>query len=144
MKRLARHAGGARGKAGFFKTFKKNLPLTLMALPALIVMFLFRYLPMSGLLLAFKRFSVRKGIFGSDWVWLDNFKFLFETTDAWVITRNTILYNVAFIVINTILSAADLSDERARTDLDPHRLRRKPLAAHDAQPDMGRMTMATE
>ena len=90
MKRLARHAGGARGKAGFFKTFKKNLPLTLMALPALIVMFLFRYLPMSGLLLAFKRFSVRKGIFGSDWVWLDNFKFLFETTDAWVITRNTI------------------------------------------------------
>ena len=48
------------------------------------------------------------------------------------------------LFINTILSAADLSDERARTDLDPHRLRRKPLAAHDAQPDMGRMTMATE
>ena len=66
MKQSAKYAGGAYNKAGFLKTFKKNLPLTLMALPALIVMFLFRYLPMSGLLLAFKRFSVRKGIFGRD------------------------------------------------------------------------------
>ena len=106
MKRLAKHAGGTRGKAGFFKTFKKNLPLTIMALPALIVMFLFRYLPMSGLLLAFKRFSVRKGIFGSDWVWLDNFKFFFFFFDAWVITRNTICYNALFIIIDLILAVA--------------------------------------
>ena len=87
-------------------TFKKNLPLTLMALPALIVMFLFRYLPMSGLLLAFKRFSVRKGIFGSDWVGLNNFQFLFQTSDAWVITRNTICYNVLFILMDLILAVA--------------------------------------
>lgn len=92
MKPTAQNAGIVHKKAGFLKTFKKNLPLTLMALPALIIMFLFRYLPMAGLLLAFKRFSVRKGIFGSDWVWFDNFEFLFKTSDAWIITRNTICY----------------------------------------------------
>ena len=52
-------------KKSFWYVFKKNLPLTIMAAPGLIVMILFRYLPMSGLLLAFKRFSVRDGIFGS-------------------------------------------------------------------------------
>lgn len=55
--------------------FKKNLPLTLMALPAVVIMILFRYLPLSGILLAFKKFNVRKGIFGSEYIGLDNFKF---------------------------------------------------------------------
>ena len=45
---------------------------------------------MSGLLLAFKRFSVRDGIFGSEWIGFKNFEFLFKTTDAWIITRNTL------------------------------------------------------
>ena len=53
-----------------------------MAAPGLIVMILFRYLPMSGLLLAFKRFSVRDGIFGSEWIGFKNFEFLFKTTDG--------------------------------------------------------------
>lgn len=90
----------------FAKNFRKNLPLTVMALPALIVMFLFRYLPMAGLLLAFKRFSVRKGIFGSDWVAFKNFEFLFKTSDAWVITRNTICYNALFILLDLVLAVA--------------------------------------
>ena len=62
-------------KKGFWYVFKKNLPLTIMAAPGLIVMILFRYLPMSGLLLAFKRFSVRDGIFGSEWIGFKNFEF---------------------------------------------------------------------
>lgn len=106
MNEAANRAPKARKKDGFVKTFKKNLPLTLMALPALIVMFLFRYLPMVGLLLSFKRFSVRKGIFGSDWVGLKNFEFLFTTSDAWVITRNTLLYNALFILLDLILAVA--------------------------------------
>ena len=56
---------------------------------------------MSGLVLAFKKYNVRDGIFGSPWVGLDNFKFLFATKDAWVITRNTILYNLVFILAGT-------------------------------------------
>ena len=106
MKQATMHAGSVRKKDGFVKTFKKNFPLTLMALPALVVMILFRYLPMSGLLLAFKRFSVRKGIFGSEWVGLKNFEFLFQTSDAWIITRNTICYNALFIFLDLVLAVA--------------------------------------
>ena len=106
MKQATLRAGSVRKKDGFVKTFKKNFPLTLMALPALVVMILFRYLPMSGLLLAFKRFSVRKGIFGSEWVGLKNFEFLFQTSDAWIITRNTICYNALFILLDLVLAVA--------------------------------------
>lgn len=66
--------------------FKKNLPLTLMALPGIILMILFKYLPLSGIVLAFKKYNIRKGIFGSEWNGLENFKFLFKTSDAWIIT----------------------------------------------------------
>lgn len=62
------------------------------------------YIPMFGLFLAFKNYNFMKGIFGSDWVGFDNFKFLFVTKDAWIMTRNTILYNLAFIVIGTIFA----------------------------------------
>lgn len=59
---------------------------------------------MAGLFLAFKKFSYLKGIFGSDWCGFDNFRFLFQTKDAWIMTRNTLLYNAAFIVLGTVLS----------------------------------------
>ena len=93
-------------KKSFWYVFKKNLPLTVMAAPGLIVMILFRYLPMSGLLLAFKRFSVRDGIFGSEWIGFKNFEFLFKTTDAWIITRNTLLYNGLFILLDLVMAVA--------------------------------------
>ena len=57
---------------------------------------------MSGLVLAFKKYNVRDGIFGSPWIGLQNFEFLFATKDAWIITRNTILYNLAFIIAGTV------------------------------------------
>ncbi|MDA3734074.1 ABC transporter permease subunit [Niameybacter massiliensis] len=77
-----------------------------MALPALIIMMLFKYLPMAGIMLAFKKFSVRKGIFGSDWIGLDNFEFLFKSSDAFIITRNTICYNVIFIILDLMIAVA--------------------------------------
>lgn len=86
--------------------FKKSLPLTMMALPAVIVMILFRYLPLSGIILAFKQFNVRKGIFGSKWIGMENFEFLFKSSDAFIITRNTILYNVVFIVLDLVIAVA--------------------------------------
>mgnify|MGYP004454425773 CR=1 FL=1 len=80
---------------------KKYWPFYIMMLPAVIYLFINNYIPMSGLVLAFKKYNVRDGIFGSPWVGLENFKFLFATKDAWVITRNTILYNVVFILAGT-------------------------------------------
>ncbi|MBC6936524.1 MAG: sugar ABC transporter permease [Chloroflexi bacterium] len=81
---------------------KKSLPLLLMALPGLAYLVINNYIPMAGIVIAFKKMDYAKGVFGSDWVGFDNFKFLFSTPDAWIMTRNTLLYNLAFIVIGTI------------------------------------------
>ena len=75
-----------------------------MAIPTVIYLFIFAYLPMAGLVMAFQSLNVSKGIFGSPFIALKNFEFLFATTDAWIITRNTVLYNVAFIIVNLIIS----------------------------------------
>ena len=85
-------------------SFRKDLPLWLIALPGIAYLIINNYIPMFGLFLAFKNYNFMKGIFGSDWVGFDNFKFLFVTKDAWIMTRNTILYNLAFIVIGTIFA----------------------------------------
>ena len=86
----------------FIKKAKKYLPFYIMALPACIYFFINNYIPMSGLILAFEKYTLKGGIFGSEKVGLDNFKFLFSSSDAWLMTRNTILYNVAFIILGTI------------------------------------------
>ena len=62
------------------------------------------YLPMFGIVIAFKNLNFRKGIFGSDWCGFDNFKFLFASKDALTITRNTLLYNIAFIILTTVFA----------------------------------------
>lgn len=98
MKTASRRKTLTAGK----RSLRKYLPLYLLALPGLIYLFINNYMPLPGLVLAFKNYNVRKGIWGSDWAGLDNFKYLFATEDAWVITRNTILYNLAFIVVNTV------------------------------------------
>ena len=85
-------------------SFKQDLPLWLIALPGIIYLIINNYIPMFGLFLAFKNYNFMKGIFGSDWVGFENFKFLFVTKDAWIMTRNTILYNLAFIVIGTVFA----------------------------------------
>ncbi|WP_079423944.1 ABC transporter permease subunit [Clostridium oryzae] len=74
-----------------------------MLLPATIYFFIFAYLPMAGVVIAFKSLDYSKGIFGSPWVGFDNFKFFFISGQAFSVTRNTILYNLAFILVNTCL-----------------------------------------
>lgn len=86
------------------KQLKKYFPFYLMALPACVYFFINNYIPMGGLILAFEKYTVRGGIFGSEKVGLNNFKFLFSNADAWIMTRNTILYNVAFIILGTVTS----------------------------------------
>lgn len=80
-----------------------NVPLMLIALPGLIYLLINNYIPMFGIFLAFKSYDFSKGVFKSPWCGFDNFKFLFKTKDALIMTRNTILYNLAFIVIGTAL-----------------------------------------
>ena len=79
-------------------------PLLLIALPGIIYLIINNYIPMFGVFLAFKNYNYVKGIFGSEWWGFKNFEFLFKTRDAWIMTRNTILYNAAFIVIGTIVA----------------------------------------
>ncbi|MDD3240981.1 MAG: ABC transporter permease subunit [Lachnospira sp.] len=91
-------------KKSFVQQLKKYLPFYLMALPACIYFFINNYIPMSGLILAFEKYTVKGGIFGSKKIGLDNFKFLFKSSDAWLMTRNTLVYNLAFIILGTSLA----------------------------------------
>jgi putative aldouronate transport system permease protein len=83
------------------KAFNKNLPLFLLSLPGLLFVVIFSYIPMFGVILAFKKYNFNKGFWGSDWVGFKNFKFFFTSEKAFEITKNTMLYNLAFIVIIT-------------------------------------------
>lgn len=100
--------GGTRMKAGKKGKahWKRYLPIYLIALPGLIYLFCNCYLPMFGIVIAFKKLNFSKGIFQSDWAGLSNFKFLFQSDTAWIIIRNTILYNLTFIIVGTICSVA--------------------------------------
>ncbi len=86
------------------RNLQTNLTLTLMALPGIVMLFVFAYLPMVGLVIAFKDYRFADGIWGSAWVGFDNFRFLFGTDTAWRITRNTLLMNSLFIVTSTVAS----------------------------------------
>ena len=85
---------------GLRKEWKNNYPLFLMIAPICILTIVLMYLPMSGLLLAFKDYHYNLGIFGSPWSGLDNFRFFFISGKGLQVTFNTIVYNT----INTITS----------------------------------------
>ena len=82
---------------------KGTFSLFLIALPGILYLFINNYLTIKGIVVDFKDFDYSKGIYGSDWAGFRNFLFLFKNSVAFIITRNTILYNVAFIIINTFL-----------------------------------------
>ena len=95
------------------KTANKTLVLTTMVLPGVIWLILLRYLPMFGVVLSFKNYriyskdpSLINNIIHSKWVGFDNFKFLFATTDAGVMIRNTLVYNAIFIVLGIVIAVA--------------------------------------
>lgn len=95
-------SGGTIRKKSAYRA--EDWQLYLMAAPTIIFLLIFCYAPMAGLVMAFQDLNITKGIFGSPFVGLNNFKFLFSTTDAWVITRNTVCYNLVFIAINMVLA----------------------------------------
>lgn len=89
-------------KNGLIKNTIKNRELVWMAMPAFLYVFLFAYVPMVGVILAFKRYNMGLGIFGSPWCGLDNFKFLLASGKLLELTWNTFYYNIIFLVTATI------------------------------------------
>lgn len=77
---------------------QSDIELTVLALPVLIKTIIFAYLPMIGIIIAFKNLDYSKGIFGSEWVGLRNFEFFFKSSDCWRVTRNTLCMNALFII----------------------------------------------
>ena len=91
-------------KGSFMRRHKRFFPLYMMMIPGMLYLVINNYIPMGGIIIAFKQINFRKGIFKSPWVGLSNFKYLFTTNDAYIITRNTILYNVVFIILGTVVA----------------------------------------
>lgn len=82
------------------KIIKNNRSLFLLSLPGLVFVAMIYYLPMFGIVLAIKDFDYSKGIWGSAWNGLDNFRFFFTSQDALRVTRNTLVLNILFITVN--------------------------------------------
>ncbi len=118
METLKLQKNGDLRKKSLLKTIKNNYVFWLLCLPAVVVFILFNYLPMFGAILAFKSYNYTAGIWGSDWVGFNNFKFFFLSQDAFRITRNTLGYASLFIVINlfsAVLYALLLFEVRSKT-----------------------------
>lgn len=97
---------GRRGLKAVQHELRKNWMLFLMIMPVIAFIIIFNYLPMAGIVVAFKKFNYTDGIFGSPWVGLSNFEFLVKGGVLWRITRNTVLYNIAFMVVDMVCQIA--------------------------------------
>ena len=91
---------------GFFKKCRKYRVYLLMLLPAVIYTLIFAYYPMTGIVMAFKKYNYRGGIWGSPWNGLENFRFFFLSGQAGIVIRNTGLYNLMFILVGTVVQIA--------------------------------------
>ena len=104
---------------------KRTLPLYLMMLPGLIYLVANNYLPMFGILIAFKKVNFSVGLLKSEWVGLSNFEYLFKTKDAFVMIRNTVLYNLAWIILGLVIAVfiaicmAEISSRKAAKVIQP-------------------------
>ncbi len=97
------------------RNWKNWIPFYIMALPGFAYLLINNYIPLYGLQLAFKQFSFRLGITGSQWIGFKNFRFLFASNDATIMIRNTLLYNLFWIFLNAAvgLTVAILFNEIA-------------------------------
>ena len=104
---------------------RSAFPLYMMLLPGLIYIICNNYLPMFGILIAFKKVNFSIGIFQSPWVGFSNFEFLFKTKDAWTMIRNTVCYNAVWISLGLVISItiailmAEISGRKAAKIIQP-------------------------
>ncbi len=101
---MAKTAVKPSKKKGMKGTSRTSLALISMMVPGIIYLIINNYIPMAGLVVAFKQFDYAKGIWGSGWAGFGNFTYLFKTRDAFNIVRNTLLYNIVFIILGNILA----------------------------------------
>ncbi|MHB8129480.1 MAG: ABC transporter permease [Mobilitalea sp.] len=94
----------AKNKMTFIQKVIKYRILLLMCLPAIIFFFAFSYMPLPGIYVAFVKYNYAGGIFGSKFIGLNNFEFLFTSGKLFTLTRNTILYNLAFVLLGNLLA----------------------------------------
>lgn len=95
-----------RGPKAFFKKVYRYRQFLIMLAPAVIYTLIFAYYPMTGIVLAFKKYTYAGGIWGSAWNGFKNFDFFFKSGQALLVTKNTVLYNIVFIAVNTIMQIA--------------------------------------
>lgn len=98
----------AASSGNFVGRLKKNKEMLILSMPGAIWFLFFAYLPLFGILVAFKKFRLSGdgffyNLFTSETVWFDNFRFLFSSGDAWIIVRNTVLYNFSFIILGVAI-----------------------------------------
>lgn len=91
-------------KLTFVQKIIRYRVLLLMCIPAMLFFFAFNYMPLPGIYVAFVKYNYASGIFGSPFIGLHNFKFLFTSGKLFELTRNTILYNLAFIILGNVLA----------------------------------------
>lgn len=91
-------------RRSLWKNLMSSRMLLLMCIPAIIFFLVFNYAPLPGIWIAFTNFNYRDGIFGSPFVGFRNFEFLIKSGQLWLLTRNTVLYNLAFIVLGNVLA----------------------------------------
>jgi len=89
-----------------YYVFRENFELLLLAMPGIILFIMFKYIPMFGIVLAFKKFDPNKGIWASKWIGFENFEFFFSSPDAFRVIRNTVLYSLDFMFVILIFSVA--------------------------------------
>lgn len=104
--KAAQTSANAMQKNARRANMKKWLPLFIMGLPGFLYLFINNYMPLYGLVIAFKKYNYKLGISGSPWAGFTNFEYLFKTKDAWIITRNTLAYNLVFIALDAVLCVA--------------------------------------
>lgn len=98
---------------------KQYIPLYIMLLPGAVYLFINNYMPMPGIIVAFKKYSRKTGIYGSEWSGFANFEYLFKN-DAYVVIRNTLLYNIVFIILGMVVGVSlaiiitDVASKRAK------------------------------
>ena len=94
------------GLEGFLKKLYKYKTFLIMLLPGVVYTLIFSYYPMTGIVVAFKKYNYTGGIWGSPWNGFENFKFFFKSGQAGVVIRNTVLYNITFIAVNMVVQIA--------------------------------------
>lgn len=99
-------AAGAVKTGRRLKAVRRHRTLYILMIPGILYLLVNNYLPMFGIAIAFQNYNYVGGFFASDWVGFKNFEFLFNTSAAWEITRNTLCYNAVFIVLNLFLSVS--------------------------------------